>query len=1674
MPTADPLEAAAAWRHVLTDAKERRVRTAEGARRFNLPIGAVIRARHSPLPFRRGGPVANRLAAHVPGTLRGPRHEYFDAEDEDLVGFLDWSPDGDGAYVHYVTTRGDARGRGYARALLNRLYETVEGPVDWGDIEHDGALALYDEFAAREPGRTRRNWSRWYDGGGRERAQLASLPPTGHPDLDARRPQAGGEVLDADGHALMPGDTVSYPHADSHAMVISVHAGNGRVLLGTGTYLRGSDCTLEVPGDGQLPPTGSATLAPPAPYRHAEAEDGLRGYVKMLDQMGDRTAVAVAAHGRWYTPRPLPADIDAGEMQMCFKNAMELAMAVDDLTYVEGFGMSDVGGGTLFPTHHAWCVDAEGNVLDPTWPDGVAFYGVPLHTEDVVEAVMDQGYYGVLGNMPECRDRYDSGQLEDMVKTSSVGIGDPEVDKNAAAVSIRKLHGHDVLEVVPNADPLPPMGYRRLADGTVVTRDELIELAVQAGHKRPADSDKLARDEAAHVGARILHHEALRAGGEVVIDTRFPEADDPLPPTGRVPLPPPPTLRALQAEYDAAHRAVKEADELDLEEGEYGRRVRAASAARTRLRSAERRAQMAVPLGNLEVDESEHQGYTWFKLVEDGRVIATLHGHVAGSTFAVKLLKTNAGHQRRGAASALMDHLAAWTAERGLTINHGERTHDGQAWWAAYSQRRRDAGLLPPSGVELPDPGPAFDVESARSRLDAASLRRIDAHLRAVRINNADAADAAERALLAEALDATADGLFPPDEAKDGKPPAHTGAMVALMLPPDAAAALATPDGEPASELHLTLAYLGRAVDVDRAAVLAATQAAAAAWTDGALDASVTGVARFGAGKDGVPEVYLVNASGLANLRSTLVNALEDAGVSVASDYDFIPHVTRRYLTEDADEPLPDVPDVEWRCPALTVVLGDAHTDVTLDGALEVKDVVRTAEGSRRYGLPIGATIARDPLMELLTRDVGDAERMAAEVRASLDQIRLDNAAVRRAVAGFDVDADAPEYDDGPELPDDEALRAMFVGTFAGLEVRDPLVSRDPGDAFATVRGLIRGRDDDGEEGHVGYFERVFRRCDPTVTHHVMHLDPHVRGLGFARAFNAQAERAYHAAGYRHIMLTAGDEDGARVWAKAGYDWVDGEMPNDVARDVLNALDGYDHLVEDYPGVSDGDIAELGALAQRFDAGIAAAELVETALGARIMSNHGWRGVKALEPDVEAKALSAKMRMYLTVPGVRFVRTAEGARHYGQGIGSRIEADEPGTAAPSPGLTRARQIARAKYRALPPIDPALVQRRTEEAARIKAGKLRAGGEHRGNSRDRARSRLNLFREFGGEELGHVPCVHCGLALHHENGHDLPVLVRDKLRTFRDGGGYQLKNLVPSCGPCNASRGAKTPRLRTNAPTREVVDARPFGADGRYGADPDVDIERSRRTVSGTLTERDVELRRADSYRQYLVEGIPVDPPLAADVDIDAAVADLLADAADADAEITPVITAAVAAAGGELQGLDRRLKAEGPLRDRVRRNLATAFARGRAADVDRAVDDVPDALRYTATFPASRYTDGAIALMKALNASGYSAGTGGWGNSWGLKGYQGLNLRLIDDTGFMFELQIHTPQSYAAKRDSHPLYIEARNLPAGSRRKAELVAEMRAIADGVKAPAGAAGLRWRGRTGGVGPDGYRT
>lgn len=98
----------------------------------------------------------------------------------------------------------------------------------------------------------------------------------------------------------------------------------------------------------------------------------------------------VLRNGRQMDPSPLPSGIKRGPMKQCYQNAGRIALSRLEFTYVEGYAIS------IIPVLHGWLIDSEGRVVDPTWKDGLEYFGVPISTRYLRRHVLEHGVWGVI------------------------------------------------------------------------------------------------------------------------------------------------------------------------------------------------------------------------------------------------------------------------------------------------------------------------------------------------------------------------------------------------------------------------------------------------------------------------------------------------------------------------------------------------------------------------------------------------------------------------------------------------------------------------------------------------------------------------------------------------------------------------------------------------------------------------------------------------------------------------------------------------------------------------------------------------------------------------------------------------------------------------------------------------------------------------------------------------------------------------------------------------------------------------------------------------------------------------------------------------------------------------------------------------------------------------------
>ena len=168
-------------------------------------------------------------------------------------------------------------------------------------------------------------------------------------------------------------------------------------------------------------------------------------------------------------------------------------------------------------------------------------------------------------------------------------------------------------------------------------------------------------------------------------------------------------------------------------------------------------------------------------------------------------------------------------------------------------------------------------------------------------------------------------------------------------------------------------------------------------------------------------------------------------------------------------------------------------------------------------------------------------------------------------------------------------------------------------------------------------------------------------------------------------------------------------------------------------------------------------------------------------------------------------------------------------------------------------------------------------------------------------------------------------------------------------------------------------------------------------------------------------------------------------------EVEGNLTQSAVAGGGTLVGLEFAIKQLDSIRRKVRSRLMdlSALRQGTA---------ITDALRFTAVFPVDRYAQGAQDLVWRLQDHGQTVIDEE--NSWAPgDSYSGLHYILQTPSGSLYELQIHTPESFVLKNGtSHRVYEEFRSPSTTEERRRELATQMAEEWSRIPIPDGALGF----------------
>ena len=130
--------------------------------------------------------------------------------------------------------------------------------------------------------------------------------------------------------------------------------------------------------------------------------------------------------------------------------------------------------------------------------------------------------------------------------------------------------------------------------------------------------------------------------------------------------------------------------------------------------------------------------------------------------------------------------------------------------------------------------------------------------------------------------------------------------------------------------------------------------------------------------------------------------------------------------------------------------------------------------------------------------------------------------------------------------------------------------------------------------------------------------------------------------------------------------------------------------------------------------------------------------------------------------------------------------------------------------------------------------------------------------------------------------------------------------------------------------------------------------------------------------------------------------------------------------------------------DRLAAKLARLIARQPGASPEQLAASISDAIRYAFTFDAASYTEGTLLVHRKLKTQGFELEARR--NLWDSSEYRGVFTRWHDPAHRLpFEVQFHTPESWAAVKQTHDAYVRITD-PATPPAERDLLREQQATA----------------------------
>lgn len=160
--------------------------------------------------------------------------------------------------------------------------------------------------------------------------------------------------------------------------------------------------------------------------------------------------------------------------------------------------------------------------------------------------------------------------------------------------------------------------------------------------------------------------------------------------------------------------------------------------------------------------------------------------------------------------------------------------------------------------------------------------------------------------------------------------------------------------------------------------------------------------------------------------------------------------------------------------------------------------------------------------------------------------------------------------------------------------------------------------------------------------------------------------------------------------------------------------------------------------------------------------------------------------------------------------------------------------------------------------------------------------------------------------------------------------------------------------------------------------------------------------------------------------------ELLAKSRALEKQLTPEMLELAATLGGEMEGLEYRVKQEDSLARKINDEAHKA-----GGSLEDAAEEMSDVVRYMMKFSSESYADGVEGAVKALEDCGMKTRVKYY---WlPNQPYRGINVAVTAKTGQVFELQFHTLETLRTKHITYPIYGDYREETVSDKRRQQWV-----------------------------------